>query len=95
MDGQSHVAMATGHDFGLGCVEFGHRVGNGEIEDGSRVVEALGMLRRLEDSAAIGALALEHAGSIVQAMGEYVDLGVLPRHDLPIEPDETFALIER
>ena len=52
------------------------------------------MFGGLENLAGIGALALEDAGAIVQAMGQDVDLGVLPRHDLAIEPDPTVALVE-
>src|SRR5437660_561600 len=49
----------------------------------------------LEDPAAIGALALEHAARIMQAMGENVHVGVGPRHQLPVVPDDAIDLVER
>jgi hypothetical protein len=52
------------------------------------------MLGGLENLAAIGALALEHAGAVMQAMGENVELSVLPGYDLPVVPDPTITLIE-
>ena len=36
----------------------------------------------------VGALALEHAGAVVQAVRQYVDLGVLPGNELSVVPDE-------
>src|SRR4051812_46253263 len=53
------------------------------------------MLGRLEDLSAIGALALEHGRGVMEPMGEYVQLRVLPRHKLAVEPDPAVALIER
>jgi hypothetical protein len=35
----------------------------------------------------VGADPLEHAGSVVQAVAEHVDLGVVPRDELAIHPD--------
>ena len=47
----------------LGGVDLGDRIGNFEVEDLRRLLQALGMLGAFEDLAAIGALALEHASS--------------------------------
>jgi hypothetical protein len=78
----------------LGRVDLGHAVGDLEIEDLGRFPQALRMLGGLEDLAAIGALALEHARSVVEAVGENVELGVLPGYDLPVVPDPSITLIE-
>ena len=53
------------------------------------------MLGALENDAPIGALALEHAARIMQAMGENVDVGIGPGHELAIVPDQTIDFIER
>ena len=60
-------AVLLDHEL-LGRLELVDAVGNLEIEQFGRLLEPLGMLAALEDLAAIGALALEHAGAIVQAM---------------------------
>src|SRR5690242_19578812 len=53
------------------------------------------MLARLEDFAAVGALTLEHAARIVQPVGEDVHTGVLPRHQLAVEPDDPLKSVVR
>jgi hypothetical protein len=40
------------------------------------------------DLGLVGADALEHARSVVQAVRQDVDLGVLPGDELPVHPDE-------
>jgi hypothetical protein len=52
------------------------------------------VLGELEDLAAIGPLALEHRTGVVEAVGEHVDLGVRPLHELTVHPDETVELVE-
>src|SRR5690348_17984151 len=52
------------------------RIGNLEIKDLRRPLQPLGMLRRLEDLAAIGALALEYGAGIMQAMAEHMHVGL-------------------
>jgi hypothetical protein len=52
------------------------------------------MLGRFEDLAAIGALALEDAGGVVQAMAQHMQLRVRPRQHLAVHPDEAVALVE-
>src|ERR1700754_1975053 len=53
------------------------------------------MFGRLEDFAAVSALALEHGASVVQAMGQDVDIGVGPRHQLAVIPDDAIDFVER
>ena len=48
------------------------------------------MLGALEDLAAVSALALEHATSVVQAMAEHVQIGFVPGHELAVVPDDPF-----
>ncbi len=72
----------------LGRVDLGDRVGDLEIEHLRRALEPLGMLGALEDLAAIGALALEHAAGVVQAVGEHVHRGIAPGHELAVVPDD-------
>jgi hypothetical protein len=78
----------------LGGIDLGHAVGNLEAQDFGRPVQSLAVRGRLEDAAFIGALALEHAGGIVQAVGEDMDLGVAPGHQLAVEPDDAVAIVE-
>ena len=40
----------------------------------------------------VGADALEHAGSVVQAVAEYVHLRVLPGNEFSVVPDEVRLL---
>ncbi len=76
-------------------VELGHRIGNLEVEDLGRFMQALMVLVELEDGAVIGAHPLEHRTRIVQPVSEDVDLGIAPRDELAVKPDETLALIVR
>ena len=39
-------------------------------------------------SRVIGALALEHAGAVMQAVGQHVNLRVLPGNEFSVVPDE-------
>ena len=68
-------------------VDLVHRIGDREIEQPRAVEQPLGVLGQLEDLAAIGALALEHAARIVQTVGQHVDLGVGPVDEGAVEPD--------
>ena len=52
------------------------------------------MLVELEDDAAVGALALEDAAAIVEAMGEHVNRRILPRHEFAVVPDDAGAIVE-
>ena len=95
---RAHVAILEAvlvDDELLGLVEFGNRVGDFEIENLRGIAEALRMFGRLENAAAIGALTLEHAGAVMQAVAQYMELGVLPRHERAVHPDESITLVER
>ena len=62
----AHILIAAAvelHNLVLGGVELLDRIGDLEIHDLGRLVQADRMLVRLEDHAAIGALALEDGGS--------------------------------
>src|SRR5262249_37771367 len=76
-------------------VELGNGIRNLEIEQLGRGFEPLRMLGRFENAAAIGPLALKHAGRIVQPMREHMELGLLPGDQTAVHPNETVALIER
>src|SRR5690606_7285216 len=65
-----------------------------EIEHPGRRLQALGMFGAPENSAAIGALALEHAACIVQPMAEHMQVGVDPGHELTVVPDDSGAVVE-
>src|SRR6185312_2748569 len=77
----------------FGRLDLLDRIRNSEIELLARPDQALGVLARLEDFAAIGALALEHCAGIVQSVRQHVDLGVLPGFELAVEPDPAIALV--
>ncbi len=79
----------------LGGLDFLDAVGNGEIQRLAGPDQPLGMQPRLEDFAAIGAFALEHAARIVQTVGQDVDLGILPGFEFAVEPDPALALVHR
>src|SRR5688572_19947918 len=52
------------------------------------------MFAELEDHAAIGALPLEHGGSIVHGMGQNMDIGLAPRDELAVDPDPPVTVVE-
>src|ERR1700687_911764 len=79
----------------FGGIDLGDRPWNLEIEHVCRVLQPLGMLLAPEDSAAIGALALEHAARIMQPVGQHMDVGVAPRHQFAVVPDDAIDFIER
>ena len=93
----AHILVAAAielHHLVLGGVQLLHGIGNLEIHYLGGFPEAHRMFGRLEDHATIGALALEHGGAVMQAMGQHMHLGVLPGHDLAIEPDPAVALVK-
>ena len=53
------------------------------------------MFPQLEDVAVIGAFALENARSIVQAMGENMDISISPMAHFAVIPNLTVAIVER
>jgi hypothetical protein len=64
-------------------------------EDAGGGDQPLGVRVQLEDVAAIGPLALEHAAAIVQPMRQDVQLRFPPRHEGTIVPDHAITIIER
>ncbi len=81
-------------------LRLAHRVvleGDLHAEDLGRVDTAVGVLVEAENRRAalgrIGAHALEHAHAVVQGMGQHVHLGLAPRHQFPIQPDQTVAVV--
>jgi hypothetical protein len=53
------------------------------------------VLAALEDLAPIGALAFEDAARIMQAVGEDVEIGLAPVHQLAVVPDDTVEPVIR
>src|SRR5262249_57507713 len=49
----------------------------------------------LENSTAIGALALEHRARIMQAVGEHVQRGLAPGDELAVVPDDPLEAVVR
>ena len=78
----------------LGAIDLRHAVGNFEIHDLRRALEALGVFEAFENLAAIGAFALEHGARIMQAMRQYADLAIGGRNELAVEPDQVRTLVE-
>ncbi len=78
----------------LGRVDLGHAPGHLEIENARRFLQALGMLGRLEDRAAIGALAFENRAAVMQGVGEDMNLGVAPGRQLAVEPNPSVSIVE-
>ena len=56
--------------------------------------QPLRVLLQLVDAPVVHALAFEHAGGVVQPMGQYMDLRIAPGHEFAIEPDRTIAIVE-
>ena len=81
-------------DGALGGVDLGNAVGNFEIHQLCRSLQALGVFGALENLAAIGALALEHGARIMQAMRQYADLAIGGRNEFAVEPDQIRTLVE-
>src|SRR5689334_16745043 len=68
-----------------------HRVGKVDVVELRRLLEPLEVVAVAEDRRAaiglVGANPLEHTGAVMEAVGEDVDLGVVPRDQLAIHPD--------
>ncbi len=73
-----------------------HRVGDRHVVELGRLEQAVEVVEVAEDAGAarrlVRADALEHTGAVVQAVREYVNLGVLPGDELPVVPDEVRLL---
>src|SRR5262249_24036326 len=77
----------------FGGVDFGDRVGNFEVEDIGRALQAFRMLSTFEYLAGIGALALEHTAGIVETMAQHMEVGLVPRHELSVVPNDAFEAV--
>src|ERR1700746_1917167 len=53
------------------------------------------MFRALENFAAIGALPLEHGAGVMQTMGQHMQRGLAPRHELAVVPDHPLEAVIR
>ncbi len=58
-------------------------------------MQPLGMPGQRENLAVIDARAFEHAAAVMQTVGQYMHLGVAPRHERPVHPNEAVSLIIR
>src|SRR5262249_46914841 len=72
---------------------LGDRIGNCEIENLGGTLQPLRMLGGLENLPAIGAFALEHAASVMQAVGKDVQIGFRPRNEFAVIPDDAFQAV--
>src|SRR5690606_30180385 len=80
--------------FIAGVVDFGDRIRNLEAEKAGRLMQTLGMLRQLENLAAIGAFTLEYGAGVVKPVRKHVNPGVSPFDELTIHPDIAVELVE-
>ncbi len=71
-------------------------LGEGDVhaEDFRGREQALGMFLKLVDAAVVDALALEHAGAVMQAVGQDMGLGVAPFDHMAVVPEVALARIE-
>ena len=69
------------------------RIGDRHIDHLARFQQALGMEAALENLAVVSALTLEHRGSVVHRMGQDMDIGPAPIHQLAIHPDLAITII--
>ena len=86
-------AVGLEHGIARG-IDFLGRPRHLEAEQSRAPAQSLAMLSQLEDLAIVGALPLEHRRGIMQRVGQDMDLGVAPRHQLAVEPDPAVAVVE-
>ena len=83
-------SVARDHREG-GVVELVDAVRHGHVVELGGADQALQVFLEAEDSRARGRLVaadtLEHSGAVVKRMGEHVDLGFSPGHELAVHPD--------
>ena len=82
-----------GEHRGLGGLDLVNRIGDFEVKLAGREVQPFRVVAAAEDGAAVGALALEHRGGIVQCVGHHVHLGRAPVHQLAVQPDFPVAIV--
>ena len=94
-DDRADVALAQlvgGDQLVRGRAQLLERVRDRHVVELGRLEQPLQMIVVAEDRRSrrrlVGALALEHAGAVVQAVRQYVDLGVLPGNEFSVVPDE-------
>jgi len=87
--------LVGGDHVAADLIDLLHGVRDLEIEHASTVNQSLGMLGELENLAGVGALAFKDRASVVQGVGQDVDLGLAPGDQRAIEPDETVAIVKR
>src|SRR3546814_1703355 len=76
-----------------GGVDFVHRPGQIEPEDGGAPPQPRAVLGQLKNVAAIGALSLEDGRGVVERVGQHMDVGLAPGHQLAVEPDQPVAVV--
>jgi hypothetical protein len=102
-----HLAAPPGHrpdiavddvigpqDLHGGRVDLFAAIGQAISQQVRRLEQAVVMLIHLEDVPTIGALALEDAARVVQAVAQHVQLGVAPRRQFAVEPDDSVTVVE-
>ena len=102
-----HLAAAEGNGTDIAVLDVlrlgGGHAGGADLVLGKRNCHAQlfggkeqprGMFLQLVDAPAIDALALEHAGAVMQAVRQHMGLGVLPGHQLAVVPKAAVALVE-
>jgi len=86
--------MVSLQHLGLGGVDLVHRPGNFEVKNLRGVPQAPGMLTRLEDRAAVGALAFEHSACVMERVRQDVDLRLAPGDHFAVQPDPSVAVVK-
>ena len=78
------------------AMETSGKAGGGEVPTCQTAPWRQARDRRVDlDPPAIGALALEHGAGVMQAMGQHMDIGIGPRHQSAIVPDDAIDFVER
>ena len=93
---RAHVAVADAKllDDELGGVDqLLEAEGDLEAQRDCGLEKALGVLLDLEDAAVVDPLAFEDAARIMQAVAQHMQLRVAPRHERPVKPDDSVAIV--
>jgi hypothetical protein len=85
------LQLVDAHHLEAGVGQFGQCVGNREVVQLRRLVEALQMRVEPEDGRAIGGgvglHSFEDARAVLQTVSKYVHLRLVPGDELSVEPD--------